>query len=57
MKIESSVSGQMLHKGVMETAQSQIKEQESDRMKSALDPNVKNNTFQTGKGFYFDAKA
>lgn len=59
MKIENvtkTVSEKLLHKGVMESSSKQMKEQETERMKSALEGGKKTTGFEN-KGFHFDASA
>ncbi len=56
MKIENTSSVQMLHKGVVETAQKNMKSQETERLKAASESS-KNTTYTIeNKGVHFDAK-
>ena len=59
MKVEGTNSVQMLHKGVVETAQSQFKEQEAARLKATLGQETKKtvSSFIENKGIRFDVKA
>ena len=57
MKIESTNSIQMLHKGVMENTEKFNKGKETEREKSALETKSTIKTFAENKGVYFDTKA
>ncbi len=59
MKIENVTNTgteKLLHKGAVETANKQMKEQESERLKSAVEGGKKSVGFEN-KGFNFDATA
>ena len=57
MKIESTNSIQMLHKGVMENTEKFNKGKETEREKSALETKSTIKTFAENKGVYLDTKA
>jgi len=61
MKIENSdsvsASSRMLYKGSVETARNNIKEQESERLKSVIQNNKTSASVLENKGIHFDAKA
>ncbi len=57
MKIDKTDSVQMLQKGVFENSDKRIREQESKRIKTALETEKTIKTFKDTRGINFDAKA
>jgi hypothetical protein len=56
MKIESSTSSHLLHKGSVDSAMKMMKEQGSERMKDALNPKPDTTKGFENKGFNLDVK-